>query len=265
MEPTAWVWEKPIFHNQPMALYADGTDWKTAQLLAQQTGINTHRLLRQFLDKLCEMPPPLRVTATDGGWQENRSTLLTFSSLSLRLFEDADGKALYAVCVKVRNLRALADVRQHCWHDLLRGQSMAGYRWRVLYKLPVPKRCDALSTHPRPLPLSPSLRLQSLCVCGQCYLTSGALEAILAFDGCEELAGRQGLNSEPHEDEGGAQKSGLGTHAPSPVPVRMGHAFINREFKTQLCSGLIFSRDTEDSSASGEGKREAEVVGGGCG
>ncbi|KAL7872386.1 hypothetical protein SRHO_G00073690 [Serrasalmus rhombeus] len=51
----------------------------------------------------------LRMTAADGGWQENRGTLLRFSSPSLRLFEDADGKALYEVCVKVRILRTLAE------------------------------------------------------------------------------------------------------------------------------------------------------------
>ncbi|KAL6481030.1 hypothetical protein MHYP_G00091100 [Metynnis hypsauchen] len=183
IEPTAWVWEEPIFHNQLIPLrsvrsttlrrsflnagickmghlrMSDGTGWKTAQILAQQTGINSQRLLEQFLgevqqalsqqvQELLELPqgdaapefPSMRVTAADGGWQENRGILLMFSSPSLRLFEDADGKALYTVCVKVKNLRALAEVRQNCWHDLLGGQSMAGFRWRVLYKLPVPKR-----------------------------------------------------------------------------------------------------------------------------
>ncbi|KAL7890945.1 hypothetical protein AOLI_G00004210 [Acnodon oligacanthus] len=185
--PKAWVWEEPIFHNKMIPLrsvcstalrrsfldagickmghlrVSDGSGWKTAQLLAQQTGINSQRLLEQFLSEVwqalskqvqefLELPrrdaapefPLLRVTAADGGWQENRGTLLSFSSPSLRLFEDADGKALYVVCVKVRNLRALAEVREHCRHDLLRGQSMAGYRWRVLYKLPVPKRSGDL-------------------------------------------------------------------------------------------------------------------------
>ncbi|KAL7838607.1 hypothetical protein AOLI_G00270110 [Acnodon oligacanthus] len=142
---------------------SDGSGWITAQLLAQQTRINSKRLLEQFLSEVLqalskqvqeflELPrgdaapefPLLRGTAADGGWQESRGTLLSFSSPRLRLFEDADGKALYAVCVKVRNLRALAEVREHCWHDLLRGQSMAGHRWRVLYKLPVPKRSGDL-------------------------------------------------------------------------------------------------------------------------
>ncbi|KAL7830012.1 hypothetical protein SRHO_G00311390 [Serrasalmus rhombeus] len=93
---------------------------------------------------LLQSSPLLRVTAADGGWQENRGTLLTFSSPSLRLFEEADGKALYAVCVKVRKLRALAEGRERYWHDLPGGQSMAGYRWRVLYKLSVPKRSGDL-------------------------------------------------------------------------------------------------------------------------
>ncbi|KAL6464153.1 hypothetical protein MHYP_G00264700 [Metynnis hypsauchen] len=187
IEPTAWVWEEPIFHNQLIPIrsvrsttlrrsflnagickmghlrMSDGTGWKTAQILAQQTGINSQRLLEQFLgevqqalsqqvQELLELPqrdvapefPSMRVATADGGWQENRGTLLTFSSPSIRLFEDTDGKALYTVCVKVKNLRALTEVREHCWHDLLGGQSMAGFRWRVLYKLPVPKRSGDL-------------------------------------------------------------------------------------------------------------------------
>ncbi|KAL7873787.1 hypothetical protein AOLI_G00128580 [Acnodon oligacanthus] len=151
IRPTAWVWEEPIFHNKMIPLrsvcstalrrsfldagicklghlrVSDGSGWITAQLLAQQTGINSKRLLEQFLSEVrqalskqvqefLELPrgdaapefPLLRVTAADGGWQENRGTLLSFSSPSLRLFEDADGKALYVVCVKVRNLRTLA-------------------------------------------------------------------------------------------------------------------------------------------------------------
>ncbi|KAL6481033.1 hypothetical protein MHYP_G00091130 [Metynnis hypsauchen] len=113
--------------------------------------------LSQQVQELLELPqgdaapefPSMRVTAADGGWQENRGILLTFSSPSLRLFEDADGKALYTVCVKVKNLRALAEVRENCWHDLLGGQSMAGFRWRVLYKLPVPKSGASVANNTR--------------------------------------------------------------------------------------------------------------------
>ncbi|KAL6482131.1 hypothetical protein MHYP_G00102110 [Metynnis hypsauchen] len=76
IEPTAWVWEEPNFHNQLIPLrsvrsttlrrsflnagickmghlpMSDGTGWKTAQLLAQQTGINSQRLLEQFLGEV---------------------------------------------------------------------------------------------------------------------------------------------------------------------------------------------------------------------
>ncbi|KAL7886963.1 hypothetical protein AOLI_G00046840 [Acnodon oligacanthus] len=115
---------------------SDGAGWKTEQLLAQLTGINSQRLPEQFLSEVrqalsqrlqefLELPqrdaapefPSLRVTAAVGGWQENRGTLLTFSSPSLRLFEDADGKALYAVCVKVRNLRNLAEDIEDSFQD----------------------------------------------------------------------------------------------------------------------------------------------------
>ncbi|KAL7838647.1 hypothetical protein AOLI_G00270510 [Acnodon oligacanthus] len=160
IRPTAWVWEEPIFHNEMIPLRSVcSTALRRSFLDAGICKLGHLRFLsevRQALSKqvqeFLELPrgdaapefPLLRVTAADGGWQENRGTLLSFSSPSLRLLEDADGKALYVVCVKVRNLRALAEVREHCWHDLLRGQSMAGHRWRVLYKLPVPKRSGDL-------------------------------------------------------------------------------------------------------------------------
>ncbi|KAL6482189.1 hypothetical protein MHYP_G00102690 [Metynnis hypsauchen] len=76
IEPIAWVWEESNFHNQLIPLrsvrsttlrrsflnagickmghlpMSDGTGWKTAQLLAQQTGINSQRLLEQFLGEV---------------------------------------------------------------------------------------------------------------------------------------------------------------------------------------------------------------------
>ncbi|KAL7876995.1 hypothetical protein SRHO_G00036380 [Serrasalmus rhombeus] len=93
-----------------------------------KVGINSQRLLEQFLSEvqqalsqwvqeLLELAQrdatpkfsSLRVTGADEGWQENRSTLLTFFSPSLRLFEDTHGRALHAVCVKVRNLGTLPE------------------------------------------------------------------------------------------------------------------------------------------------------------
>ena len=54
------------------------------------------------------------------------------------------GKALYTAAVKVRNIRALQDVREHQWQDALRGQTMAKFRWRVLDKPPITKRSGDL-------------------------------------------------------------------------------------------------------------------------
>ncbi|KAL6465181.1 hypothetical protein MHYP_G00253140 [Metynnis hypsauchen] len=149
---TAWARNELIFHNRLIPLRsACSTTLMRSFLNAVICKIGYLRY-KLWVQELLELPQrdaapeftSLRVTAADGGWQENRGTMLMFSSPSLRPFDDADGKALYAVCVKVRNLRTFAEVREHCWHDLLRGQSMAGFRWRVLYKLPVPKRSGDL-------------------------------------------------------------------------------------------------------------------------
>ncbi|KAI4885593.1 hypothetical protein NFI96_030075, partial [Prochilodus magdalenae] len=169
LQPTAWVWEEPIFHNKLIPLcsvlsaalrwrflnaglckvgclwMADGTAWKTAGLLSQQTSIATQRLLgrllsevqqalpRQVLD-LLDQPqgdtpppfPPLHVTAADGGWQDSNGARLTFSSPSLGLFEGIDGKTLYVACVKTRHLKDLAEVREHRWQNLLKDHTTAG-------------------------------------------------------------------------------------------------------------------------------------------
>ncbi|KAI4879862.1 hypothetical protein NFI96_004006, partial [Prochilodus magdalenae] len=63
---------------------------------------------------------------------------------SLGLFEGIRGKALYVACVKARHLKDLAEVHEHKWQNLLKDQTTAGYRWRVLYKLPLPKRSGGL-------------------------------------------------------------------------------------------------------------------------
>ncbi|KAI4891759.1 hypothetical protein NFI96_005207 [Prochilodus magdalenae] len=142
---------------------SDSTGWKTAGLLSQQTGIATQRLLGRLLDEvqqalphqvldLLDQPqgdtpptfPPLHVTAADGGWQDGPGALLTSSSPSLGLFGGIDGEALCVVCVKVRHLKDLAEVSEHRWQKLLKDQTTAGYRWRVLYKLPLPKRSGDL-------------------------------------------------------------------------------------------------------------------------
>ncbi|KAL7869750.1 hypothetical protein AOLI_G00137380 [Acnodon oligacanthus] len=85
-------------------LKAKGYRLENSTALGPGTGINSQRLLEQFLSEvrkslskrvqeLLELPrrdaapefPSLRVTAADGGWKENRGTLLNFSeSMAIR-------------------------------------------------------------------------------------------------------------------------------------------------------------------------------------
>ena len=76
MEPGLWMWEKPIFHNPAIPLksvqaatlqrqlMAAGLlrmgdlrllgeeGWKTPEVLAQQTGVTSLRLLERFLEEV---------------------------------------------------------------------------------------------------------------------------------------------------------------------------------------------------------------------
>ncbi|XP_055777946.1 tripartite motif-containing protein 16-like [Salvelinus fontinalis] len=84
--------------------------------------------------------PPLQVTAETGDGQESPENLLTFNTLSLGAFSEVGGKVLYTLSVKVKHIRSLAGVKGHQWQGVVGAESMAGYRWRVLYKLPVLER-----------------------------------------------------------------------------------------------------------------------------
>ncbi|KAI4896151.1 hypothetical protein NFI96_021461, partial [Prochilodus magdalenae] len=95
-----------------------GLGWSTVDLLDQPQGDTPPTF------------PPLHVTAADGRWQDGNGALLTFSSPSLGLFEEIDGKALYVACVKVRHLKDLVEVREHRWQKLLKDHTTAGYRWK---------------------------------------------------------------------------------------------------------------------------------------
>lgn len=187
VEPGLWVWEEPIFHNPAIPLrsvqsatlqrqlMAGGVKrlgdlrllgeegWKSPEVLAQQTGITSLRLLERFLEEVQEalsepvrgmfeqpkgegppMIPPLQVTAETGDWQGGLEDLLDFNTPSLGEFEGVGGKALYNLCVKVRNIRSLTGVKAHQWQGVCGVESMVGFRWRGLYKPPVPKRSGDL-------------------------------------------------------------------------------------------------------------------------
>lgn len=83
----------------------------------------------------------LRLVAGPEGWQEE-GKLLPFASPSLGFFDGAKGEGF--VCSKVTSLNALKEVRELQWQQYLDGQIMAGFRWRVLHKLPRPKRSGDL-------------------------------------------------------------------------------------------------------------------------
>lgn len=81
---------------------------------------------------------PLQATAETGDWQGWSGGLSDFKH-----FEPGGvcgGGALYILSVRFRQTRSLAGVKGHQWQEEVGTDSMAGYRWRVLYKLPVLKR-----------------------------------------------------------------------------------------------------------------------------
>lgn len=89
--------------------------------------------------------PFLKVAANRDDWEEEEEgKLQSFATPSLGSFEGVKGNALYAAVVKIKSIRALREVKEQKWQGNLRGQSMAGFRWRVLYKLPLPKRSGDL-------------------------------------------------------------------------------------------------------------------------
>jgi hypothetical protein len=63
---------------------------------------------------------------------------------SLGEFEDVGGKALYNLCIKFRNIRSITGVKAHQWQGVCGAESMVDFRWRGLYKPPVPKRSGDL-------------------------------------------------------------------------------------------------------------------------
>jgi hypothetical protein len=118
-----------------------------------------------------EGPPmflPVQETAETEYWQGGLEDLLDFNTPSLGEFEGVGGKAFYNLCIKVRNIRSLGEfedvggkalynlcinarnirsltgVKAHQWQGVCGVESMVGFRWRGLYKLPVPKRTGDL-------------------------------------------------------------------------------------------------------------------------
>ena len=152
------LWEELIFHNPAIPLrsvqsatlqrqlMAGGLQrlgdlrllgeegWKTLEVLPQQAGLMSLRLLERFLEEVQQalsepvrmvyerpkgegtpMFPPLQVTAETRDWQGSLEDLLDFNTLSPWEYKGAGGKALYNRCSKVRNIRRLTGVKAHQW------------------------------------------------------------------------------------------------------------------------------------------------------
>ncbi len=60
--------------------------------------------------------PALLASAEKGDRQEGEGRLLSFSTPTLGQFSQVSVKALYMLCVKVRNIRLLRDISQHQWN-----------------------------------------------------------------------------------------------------------------------------------------------------
>ncbi|KAJ8398196.1 hypothetical protein AAFF_G00430400 [Aldrovandia affinis] len=114
-----------------------GCNSVTPQELAELMGVHSLRvlekvlwnvqraLLGQMLEERNSHPLPLvKVTAAVGEWQEGGGKL-SFSSPALGNFQDVK---LYQVCMKVRSMRALQEVKQHQWQEEQGTQEMLGFR-----------------------------------------------------------------------------------------------------------------------------------------
>ena len=180
MVPIQWVQEEPLFHNQLIptpAAFSNSLNklghlwgpvgWRTARSVAEQIGAHSERAMQTILDgirgvlpvlvwanlenrKAAEQGsvklafPGLRVAAEVGEWQEEEGNLLSFKSPMMGDFVAVGRKPLYAICVKIRHLNELKQVKNSKWQDLLGAGGLARGAWRVFYKQPLPKRSGDL-------------------------------------------------------------------------------------------------------------------------
>jgi hypothetical protein len=84
------------------------------------------------------------MTAETEDWQGGLEDLLDFKTPSLGEFEGVGGKVIYNLCIKVRNIRSLTGVKAHQWQRVCGVESMVGFRWSGLYKVPAPRRSGDL-------------------------------------------------------------------------------------------------------------------------
>ena len=70
--------------------------------------------------------------------------LLSFSTPHLDKFQAAGKNALHYTCIKVLNLRSLAELKESRWTEFFGPDVSPKGSWRSLYKLPVEKRAAGL-------------------------------------------------------------------------------------------------------------------------
>lgn len=192
-----------------------GGKWIAAEKLASKIGVHSVRVVEKLLAELQEcfnVPvqaemvetvfPSIRVGVNVGDWQEGDGRLLSFKIPEISRFDTISKKAFYLVCVKYLNLRALQDIPETKWTNLLESEASPKGCWRTLYKKPIEKRSGdlqwrishwILATNRYKVHLNP---LQ-----GEECLFCGLPETVFhIFIGCPRLAGIMGvLNNLSHD------------------------------------------------------------------
>lgn len=81
--------------------------------------------------------PEVQVRPAVGEFREGQKMLLSFSTSQLSTFHSISKKALYQLCVKVRNIQALSIVKESRWCEFLASVSSPKRSRRSLYKHPI--------------------------------------------------------------------------------------------------------------------------------
>ncbi|KAF1375259.1 hypothetical protein PFLUV_G00237720 [Perca fluviatilis] len=110
----------------------------------QRTLVENRSLCEQWSDGWEYSFPSLTITPSVGEWQEEAGQLLSFSTPQLGKFQDAGKKELYYTCIKVLNIRFLAELKESRWTEFFGPDASRKGSWRSLYKLPVEKRAADL-------------------------------------------------------------------------------------------------------------------------
>ncbi|MBN3292510.1 YTX2 protein, partial [Polypterus senegalus] len=189
---TFWVLHEPLFYN-PAVGTATGISenfinhfiihgittikdiidwenytWKSAQVVAVETGVHSVRLMEKFLwqvqssmdresmtllhgiflsqlKPIDETPFPTLTVSPAVELRDGETNVLALSSLEALSLPTVPGKQLYRICVKVNNLEQLRTRRHDTpWRDKLGAPQGLNPAWRSLYKPPLASRVGDL-------------------------------------------------------------------------------------------------------------------------